>query len=194
MVWLDFGAGQREKADESGHGRFLARWNTLSPLTDRALTAFSPWKQNSGVTARVLVHEAVDHCLLPFWGGDTLSQETEPMTKSPSVARMYVGLAIVLGVASVAFLSKGAWAEDKPALSSADDRAIRITVIDYLKAKNWKERLPFVIEPTKQEAAMQEKYKGVEFRLENPEVRTVEEFAKVPGTFLVKATWKPNFA
>jgi hypothetical protein len=73
--------------------------------------------------------------------------------------------------------------------SASDEKSIRAVVEGYLTAKDWKERLLFVESPSKQEAAMQAKYQGVEFRLQNPSVKRIEEVDKLLGNYLVKATF-----
>lgn len=73
--------------------------------------------------------------------------------------------------------------------SPEDDKAIRMVVEGYLKAKDWKERLAFVHDAPKQEEAMQEKYKGAVFQLQNQSVQKIEEIEKHPKHYLVKATW-----
>lgn len=73
--------------------------------------------------------------------------------------------------------------------SPEDEKAIRMVVEGYLKAKDWKERLAFVHDAPKQKAAMQEKYKGAVFQLQNQSVQKIEEIGKHPRHYLVKATW-----
>ena len=64
-----------------------------------------------------------------------------------------------------------------------------MVVEGYLKAKDWKERLPFVHDAPKQEAAMKAKYEGAMFQFQNQSVQKIEEIEKHPKHYLVKATW-----
>lgn len=73
--------------------------------------------------------------------------------------------------------------------SPEDDKAIRMVVEGYLKAKDWKERLTFVQDASKQEAAMRAKYQGAVFQLQNQSIQKIEEIKKHPKHYLVKATW-----
>lgn len=70
-----------------------------------------------------------------------------------------------------------------------DDKAIRVVVEGYLKAKDWKERLAFVHDAPKQEEAMKAKYEGAVFQLQNQAVQKIEAIEKHPKHYLVKATW-----
>jgi hypothetical protein len=70
-----------------------------------------------------------------------------------------------------------------------DEKSIRVVVEGYLKAKQWKERLPFVQYASKQEEAILEKYEGREFQLQDPKTQKIQEFPRRPGFFLAKATW-----
>ena len=73
-----------------------------------------------------------------------------------------LGRAVIGFVAFFSLVHLSGFAGQNP----ADENAIRNVVEGYLKAKNWKERLVFVQDPGKQEAAMQKKYQGAEFQLQ----------------------------
>ena len=96
-----------------------------------------------------------------------------------------LGRAVIGFVAFFSLVHLSGFAGQNP----ADENAIRNVVEGYLKAKNWKERLVFVQDPGKQEAAMQKKYQGAEFQLQNPAVQRIDEMDKLPGKYLVKASW-----
>src|SRR5438132_13977893 len=104
--------------------------------------------------------------------------DTHAMRKSYSLWRCS-GFAVLVCLPLTALLSQ----------SPDDDKAIRAAVEGYLTARDWKARLPFIEDASKHEAAMQAKYQGLEFQLQNPSVQKAEAMDNLPGNYLVKATW-----